>query len=471
MPEGGECAAAQAGPGEGANPACLTGGPDSGNWENSMGLNIGAFAAVYGMGGSQNSTVTLCNALADRGHRVTLYCPARQMFSHVRPRIELCDLPVNPWGPLHFKNVSLANIWKAVHEVRGRKHDVLLSFSPPCLFMTLPLLLVDNIPGVHYVLGPFGRFPLLKVFPGRVVANSEETRDILAACAGWPAESIPVVRARVDVDALQARDREAREDAAFAPPTGVRQIGMMSPLRDDKMPGLLQTLEAVRIVASERTDFRFLLAGEGTERVAVEAVVAKVNEEAGREVARLVGYVGDVASFLLHADIVIGVGRCAFEAMAFAKPTLIVGSSGYAGTVCPEEADDLAHFNFAGRNVRGAIPPTVLADRLRALLDDDALRGRVGRFARSYVVEQFDAALGARQFEEILMREMRRPPLPFPRRVSVCMRYVAAGAVWWAKGLAKRILRPHSARIEFEGIARTRQVGGQYCLSEWGGRD
>jgi len=428
-----------------------------------MSLNIGAFACAFGMGGSQNSAVSICNALIERGHRVTLYCPARQSYSHQRPRFDLVDLPLCRAGVKHFVNVSAANIRKAVAEARRRRHDALLAFNSLCLFAALPLTLLDGTACVAYVLGPRCG-PPLPVFPFTVVANSEETRGILAEGLGRRLDEIPVVRARVNLKELDARRDAGGLAEALLPPPGVSQIVMMSPFRSIHMTAIGHVLDALGILAAERSDFRLLLAGDGLARAEVEAKTADLNARCGREVARVVGYVSNVASFLAAADIALGIGRCAFEPMALGRATLVVGARGYAGTVSPEDVADLARFNFAGRNVAEMPPPEVLAGRLRALLDDPGLRARLGAFARSYVVDHLDVGIGARQFEQILEREQARPRLSAGGRALAMGRYLTYLLFWTAKGAVKHALWPDRGRPVFEKLEELRRTRGESCL-------
>jgi hypothetical protein len=52
------------------------------------------------------------------------------------------------------------------------------------------------------------------------------------------------------------------------------------------------------------------------------------------------------------ANIAVGIGRTAYEAMAKGVPTLVIGEYGLAGLAYGETCDELARYNFSGRNAK-----------------------------------------------------------------------------------------------------------------------
>jgi glycosyltransferase involved in cell wall biosynthesis len=427
-------------------------------------MDIGAFACRYGMGGSQNSTITLCNALAERGHLVTLYCPAKQMFSYVQPQVDVCEIPVNEFEPLHFRNVSVSNAVTIAREVKRRKHDILLSFNHASLIMLTPLALTMRIPCVQYMLGPIAPL-ILKLHRGTIVANSEETRDILANALYRSKENIAVVRGRVSVDMLEKGLRKAQSTNPYSPPLGIRQIGMMSRLDGGQIEGIHQAIDASAILAQTRRDFRFLLAGDGVHLSEIRAAIEKLNNSTGREVATAVGYVGAVGHFIQAADICIGIGRCAFEAMAFGKPTLIAGHYGYAGTVLPNKIDELAYFNFAGRNIKKVQPPNVLAERLNMMLDNPEFLSESGSFARSYYRDNLDVGVGAKQLDDILSHEMESPDPSRLQCAALWVGYCLFCCLWIIKGLFSRLLLPTRRQVQLDKISKLQWDAKRFAMT------
>lgn len=428
-----------------------------------MALDIGAFCCLYGLGGAQNSTITLCNALAKRGNKVTLYCPAKQMFSHIKPEIETVDTPINLLDPGHLYNVSNKNKKKIEDEILNRKHDCLLSFTYPSLFMTIPLSLKYKIPLLQYMLGPVYS-PILKVHPGSMVVNCEETRDIITEKSGMSKEGISIIRARIDADKLKLNIDLMEAKKKYGNTQGLKQIGMLCPLHDWKKNTFIQGLEAVRLLSRTRNDFRFLLAGDGRLRPLAQELINNINKESGRETARLVGQIGDVGNFLSVCDVALGIGRCAFEAMALGKPTLIVGENGYAGTVCPEQVYDLAYYNFAGRNIKSMNSPDSLFNELNKLLNDEKLRVNLGEYSQEYLANNLLCSIGAEQFEKILTNKCEKTEEGVDKTTSTYFFYLLCCTKWYLTGLLKRAIRPTRAAKELKRIQTTAKHNSQYVV-------
>lgn len=84
-----------------------------------------------------------------------------------------------------------------------------------------------------------------------------------------------------------------------------------------------------------------LIAGDGTEFDLVKAKADEINLRHDREVVRCLGFVLDIPSLHVAADIVLGMSRAALEAMAMAKPVVIFGPQGAFGPVSPDNIDIL----------------------------------------------------------------------------------------------------------------------------------
>jgi glycosyltransferase involved in cell wall biosynthesis len=90
----------------------------------------------------------------------------------------------------------------------------------------------------------------------------------------------------------------------------------------------------------------------------------------------------------------VGLGRPVLEAAAYGKPVVASGSRDGADILVPEETALL-------------VPeptPRALADALRRLIDDPALRRRLGEAAARHAIERFEPAANARKVERVYDR-------------------------------------------------------------------
>ena len=98
---------------------------------------------------------------------------------------------------------------------------------------------------------------------------------------------------------------------------------------------------------------------------------------------------------------VLGVGRSAFEGMAYRKPTLIVGEKGFGGTVSEKTIEEISYYNFSGRNNRDMKKPEDLAREIERLLVDKNYYESVRNFGIGFLRRFIDIKAGIERIEEV----------------------------------------------------------------------
>jgi hypothetical protein len=144
-----------------------------------------------------------------------------------------------------------------------------------------------------------------------------------------------------------------------------------------------------------------IIGGRGDFFVAAREMGEGINKECGRDAVMYTGTVPNAYRFLQASKITIGVGRSAFEGMAYKKPTLVVGEKGYAGTVNEGNIAEISYYNFSGRNNKTAIPPVELAKEIRRLLIDPKYYESVQHFGEDFLRENIDIKAGIDKIEEV----------------------------------------------------------------------
>jgi len=102
----------------------------------------------------------------------------------------------------------------------------------------------------------------------RVVANARAIKDRFASC-GLPAEKIEVITNLFDLDDFDMRAQQPFSRLAELP-DGIRLV-MVARLDPEKDTGVI--IEALAPVVEKRPDVRLVIAGDGREREALEALV------------------------------------------------------------------------------------------------------------------------------------------------------------------------------------------------------
>ena len=108
-------------------------------------------------------------------------------------------------------------------------------------------------------------------------------------------------------------------------------------------------IEAGLILNEKTVDAEIVIVGDGDQFSHIENVAKEANKK--NDVIRILGKRVDIAKILSIADVVIGPGRTALEAMAMGKPVVIAGGEGYAGLINASNYELIKETNFTGRGV------------------------------------------------------------------------------------------------------------------------
>ena len=120
------------------------------------------------------------------------------------------------------------------------------------------------------------------------------------------------------------------------------------------------------------------------------AVVAATNQRLGGEWVRHLGHQDDVRGALEAADVVIGAGRSAMNALAVGRPVVAHGETHYVGVVSEETAEECRRTNFGDSGVRRATDPERMAEDTIALLLDADRQCRLAGWGRAFVERHYD---------------------------------------------------------------------------------
>jgi glycosyltransferase involved in cell wall biosynthesis len=174
-------------------------------------------------------------------------------------------------------------------------------------------------------------------------------------------------------------------------------VGLCAYMRPEKAHGdLLAAALAARRLGVE---LKCLLIGDGPERAAIEAKIARLGLETQ---VVITGLIGDVRLALAACDVVVFTSHsetfsiAALEAMAMGKPVVMTDVGGASEQVAPGENGYLFR--------RG--DTTALAGHL-VQLADPARRRRMGQRACSTVSEKFSLGVMVSAYERMFLRLMR----------------------------------------------------------------
>lgn len=184
-----------------------------------------------------------------------------------------------------------------------------------------------------------------------------------------------------------------------------------------KERALCRFFGAARSYAEHGGKGTFIHIGHGKDKSfedRIQCYAESINSSVGRRVLVTTTHGADAPVKFLHlADIVVGMGRSAFEGMLTGKPTLILSNEGYAGMVSPSNIDTIARHNFTSRgnciNIDDSLSDNMLAGDLLNLIKDQRQREQIGEFGMAWCRDNLDADTAAGKYEKIYIDMLANP--------------------------------------------------------------
>ncbi len=333
-------------------------------------------------GGAERVLAHLAGAWAERGRDVrliTLAAPQAGEYA-LHPRVKRLALGVSarPRHPLQAIRNN-ARRWRRLRAaLREARPDVVLSFMAEtnvlalaaCLGLGLPVVVSERVDPRAYPIG-FWRGLLRRLLYPRargVVVQTDSVRR-------WMREALGDLPIRVIPNPALPPEGEGAERGAALP--GRPLVAAMGRL--DRQKGFDLLLRAFALAAPAHPAWSVAIAGEGEERERLRALAVELGVAAR---VHLAGSLGKPGALLRSADLFVlpsryeGFPNALLEAMTCGLPVVAFE--------CPSgPADIIEH----GRN--GLLVPAqdveALAEALRNLMGDEALRRRLGAAAAGIV--------------------------------------------------------------------------------------
>ena len=228
-----------------------------------------------------------------------------------------------------------------------------------------------------------------RFLPRHVLTTSQRIADRLVAELDVSPERVSCVASGVDLAQFHPGIKgRLREELGLSPETAL--VGMISVLRSWK--GHATFLEAVaELIKAPHGPVHFIITGDGPGR---EELATKIAQAPWKGNVTLLGHRGDVPNILAALDVLVlpsfaheGIPQIILQAQAMATAVVATTVGGI-----PEVVED---------GVTGLLVPplnaTALAEKIQALLDDPALRARLGQAARANIEKRYSLdAMGER---------------------------------------------------------------------------
>jgi glycosyltransferase involved in cell wall biosynthesis len=227
----------------------------------------------------------------------------------------------------------------------------------------------------------------------RIVCVSQADRERGLASGIGHASQYRILRSGIDPSLYAVTDQaRARVRRAIGAKPDEIVVGSIANFKPQKAP--LDFVEAARLARARDPRLRFVIAGDGELRPAVERAIAASGLS---DCVQLLGWRDDVPEVLAALDIFLltslfeGLPRTVLQAIAACVPVVATDTGGVAEVVVDGES---------GRLVPPGAPASA-AEAVVALAADAGLRSGLAAKARLRLTEEFDIRLMVRRLEDL----------------------------------------------------------------------
>jgi peptidoglycan/xylan/chitin deacetylase (PgdA/CDA1 family)/glycosyltransferase involved in cell wall biosynthesis len=404
-------------------------------------VNILHVLSQHEVTGAETYAAALIAQQARDGHRVAV---VSDTFS-TPVAAEYVPMPIGKRAyPQRLRNVrALRRLIRerGIHVVHA--HSRAASWVSYFATARTPAALVSTL---HAIQRPHRSARSFSVYGSEMIAVSRSVEENAVRDLGLPAARVHVVPNGVDLERFRPGPSaaDARRDFGL-PPEGpvIVLVGRLSGPRtpvarffiSEVFARIQASLPAARLLivggmkmpddfaefvaeASRRCGGAVTTASDG----AGGAKNGSVWGAASSGAVRLLGHQNDVGPALAAADVVVGAGRSAIEALASGRPVVAIGETHYVGVVSEDTAAEALHTNFGDTGTRAAADAARVAGDVIALLQDARRREALASWGRAFVERHYDAAASWRQVEGIYrqaraLASLRRVPVVMYHRI------------------------------------------------------
>lgn len=340
-------------------------------------------------GGAETHAISLAQQLKKRGVRVIVASHGGRLTAELeKSSIEHFVLPLNRKTPssLICSARGLADIVRKYGVNIIHAHGRIPAWVAHWVTYLTGCPYITTSHGIYSTAWGMG---FLTIWGKKVIAVSEDVKNHLINNFKVEPGKVCVIPNGID---LQKFDSLA-DSAPVLQELGIGptdyKVVYISRLAGGRGEIALRLIEALPEVEQDFPNVKLIVVGEGEKYDAIKTLAEKYNTAVQDKKVILTGVRLDTPRLMNMADVAVGVGRVALEAMAMKKPVIIAGEAGFMGILTPEIFEKARKHNFSGRGSGRKTDAAALAEAIKKLLTDPSGSRMLGEFGRQAVTKHF----------------------------------------------------------------------------------
>jgi glycosyltransferase involved in cell wall biosynthesis len=157
----------------------------------------------------------------------------------------------------------------------------------------------------------------------------------------------------------------------------------------DKYPLASKVIRAAASIARTNKNFSAILYGPGPYRNQLAQLANALNRRLGRKAIFVRPSISNIQLAYHSADVIVGTGRVALEAMACAKPVVAAGVAGYCGIIRPKTIQASIRNNFGDHGSIAPLTVNRLVGDIRNLLKHPQWAYSLGKYGAKIIESRF----------------------------------------------------------------------------------
>lgn len=340
-------------------------------------------------GGAETHVISLAKQLKKRGVEVIVASHGGKLTEFLESNgIKHYTLPLDKKSPM-----ALASSIKGLTAiVKKHKVDIIHTHARIPAWVSQWVSVLTGCPYIttsHGIYSTGWGMGLISAWGQKVIAVSEDVKKHLIAGFKVNPDKIFVIPNGIDLEQFDPNIDSSPVEKQLGLKHEDLKIVYISRLMGARGEIALRLIKALPQIKDSFPNVKLIVVGEGDKYESIAKMANQYNEKASENSVIVTGARLDTPQIMNMADVAVGVGRVALEAMAMEKPVIIAGEAGFMGILKPENFELAKKHNFSGRGSSMTTDSENIASAIKTLLSDEQLRKRLGSFGREEVAKYF----------------------------------------------------------------------------------